>query len=182
MKSFLKFLYEMSIRDAEIILKLSANWTSSDLKQSYRTLSQKHHPDKGGSLKMMKQINIARGVLKGKRNNTPSITKPTYTSGSIIQFIIDDLHAQIIHGSYYIPINEPDMFIRITKDTWGRKINWTVEEIYTIKGNNMQIISMTSLENLPNTEETKKLFYKMSMSGKTTIEDMIDKIKRSKTR
>lgn len=66
MKTFKQFLLEMSTDDALKVFDLQGkSYSQETLKQAYKTLALKHHPDKGGSLEMMKQVNAAYDMLKG---------------------------------------------------------------------------------------------------------------------
>ena len=65
----------MSASEAEQILGLSGRYSASEVKSSYRKMSLKHHPDKGGSTEMMKKVNAAYEMLKkgsSSRNSRPS--------------------------------------------------------------------------------------------------------------
>jgi len=53
------FLIEMSASEAEQILGLSGSYSAAQVKSSYKKMSLKHHPDKGGSTEMMKKVNAA---------------------------------------------------------------------------------------------------------------------------
>ena len=69
------YLIEMSASEAEQILGLSGRYSASEVKSSYRKMSLKHHPDKGGSTEMMKKVNAAYEMLKkgsSSRNSRPS--------------------------------------------------------------------------------------------------------------
>jgi hypothetical protein len=54
----------MSSSQARQILALPLGWSKSDLKQAFRTLAKKNHPDAGGDLETMKSVNAAYNVLK----------------------------------------------------------------------------------------------------------------------
>ena len=69
------FLIEMSSSEAEQILGLSGSYSAAQVKSSYRKMSLKHHPDRGGSTEMMKKVNAAYEMLKkgsSSRNSRPS--------------------------------------------------------------------------------------------------------------
>ena len=69
------FLIEMSASEAEQILGLSGRYSAAEVKSSYRKMSLKHHPDKGGSTEMMKKVNAAYEMLKkgsSSRSSRPS--------------------------------------------------------------------------------------------------------------
>ena len=46
------------------VLGLEKNASADDIKKAYRTLANKHHPDKGGNLKTMQEINVEYDMLK----------------------------------------------------------------------------------------------------------------------
>ena len=54
------YLIEMSASEAEQILGLSGKYSAAQVKSSYRKMSLKHHPDRGGSTEMMKKVNVRR--------------------------------------------------------------------------------------------------------------------------
>ena len=66
------YLIEMSASEAEQILGLSGRYTSAQVKSSYRKMSLKHHPDKGGSTEMMKKVNAAYEILKKGSSSSSS--------------------------------------------------------------------------------------------------------------
>ena len=69
------YLIEMSASEAEQILGLSGRYSASEVKSSYRKMSLKHHPDRGGSTEMMKKVNAAYEMLKkgsSSRSSSPS--------------------------------------------------------------------------------------------------------------
>lgn len=66
MKTFKQFLLEMSVDDALRVFGLQGkSYTGETIKQTYKSLAMQHHPDRGGSLEMMKQVNAAYDLLKG---------------------------------------------------------------------------------------------------------------------
>jgi len=54
----------MKIEDAAKILGLDGEITIDEVKTAYRKACSKYHPDKGGSLEMMKAVNLAYEALK----------------------------------------------------------------------------------------------------------------------
>ena len=64
MKSFKRFLIEMSIIDARKVFGFKTKFTEKELKSKYRKLSSENHPDKGGSTEVMQSINVAYELLK----------------------------------------------------------------------------------------------------------------------
>ncbi len=55
----------MTKPEAEKLFSLSGGYEATDVKKAYKTMSSKHHPDKGGDVEMMKSINKAWDLLKG---------------------------------------------------------------------------------------------------------------------
>ena len=66
------YLIEMSASEAEQILGLSGRYSAAEVKSSYRKMSLKHHPDKGGSTEMMKKVNAAYEMLKKGSSSSSS--------------------------------------------------------------------------------------------------------------
>ena len=66
------FLIEMSSSEAEQILGLSGSYSAAQVKSSYRKMSLKHHPDRGGSTEMMKKVNAAYEMLKKGSSSSSS--------------------------------------------------------------------------------------------------------------
>ena len=64
MQSFIDFLVESQISDAEKVLGLSGDYTEQDVKSAYRRASSKAHPDKGGSTELQQKVNSAYELLK----------------------------------------------------------------------------------------------------------------------
>ena len=76
MKTFREFLEEMSVSDAYRVFGLSSrqNISPIDLKKRYKNLALKNHPDRGGDLKAMQDINVAFEVLS---QNLSKSSKPS---------------------------------------------------------------------------------------------------------
>lgn len=74
MKTFVDFLLEatMTTSDALKTLGLSSNFTPDQLKAAYKRMAIANHPDKGGSVIAMQQINLARDVLANPAANQSS--------------------------------------------------------------------------------------------------------------
>ena len=66
MHSFKDYLLEttMTTSLAKEVLGLTGAYTADDVKKAYQTASNKHHPDKGGDVEMMKKVNVAYKMLK----------------------------------------------------------------------------------------------------------------------
>ena len=61
-------------KDPYQILKVNPSAKLEDIKQAYRKLVKIHHPDKGGDVKTMLEINAAWEVLK-KKHKTLNLDK-----------------------------------------------------------------------------------------------------------
>lgn len=68
------------------LFKLKDGWTKADLKKEYRRLSSKYHPDKGGDVEKMQEVNVAYEYLKENvgisLNKKPQKKKPQKKSQS----------------------------------------------------------------------------------------------------
>ena len=67
----------MNEEQARKLLGLPLDYTAEDIKHSHKQLALQHHPDKGGSVEDMKQLNIAKDVLLERRK--PDYEQPTRT-------------------------------------------------------------------------------------------------------
>mgnify|MGYP002659290970 FL=1 len=56
----------MNYNDALNLFGLTGGFTEENLRKKYFEFSKKYHPDMGGSDEMMKKVNAAYAVLKGK--------------------------------------------------------------------------------------------------------------------
>ena len=88
------FLIEMSASEAEQILGLSGRYSAAEVKSSYRKMSLKHHPDKGGSTEMMKKVNAAYEMLK-KGSSSSRNSRPSRSSSESRGDIIDNVEKQL---------------------------------------------------------------------------------------
>ncbi len=77
MKSFKKYLTELTKQESESLFSLSGGYAAADVKLAYKKMSMLHHPDKGGDVEMMKKVNAAWKTLKG---NTKSGGTDTYNA------------------------------------------------------------------------------------------------------
>ena len=64
MGKFRDYLFEMSIRDAELVLGLSSTYSQDDVKTAYKLKAKENHPDLGGSVEDMQNVNSAYELLK----------------------------------------------------------------------------------------------------------------------
>ncbi len=65
----LRLFLSMSLSDAKVVLGFppNSNPTPAEVSKAYRTKSFENHPDRGGSSKKMVEINVAKDILQGKR-------------------------------------------------------------------------------------------------------------------
>ena len=49
-----------------VILGLSLDASEEQIRKAYKTLSLRHHPDRGGDEELMKKINVSYDVLKNE--------------------------------------------------------------------------------------------------------------------
>ncbi len=61
---------QMSISDAVSALGLENSYSPEEVKSAYKKKAKENHPDVGGSVEMMKKINNAYELLKGKKSNS----------------------------------------------------------------------------------------------------------------
>ena len=66
MKSFKKYLTELTKQESESLFGLAGGYTPTEVKTAYKKMSMLHHPDKGGDVEMMKKVNAAWKTLKGE--------------------------------------------------------------------------------------------------------------------
>ena len=90
------YLIEMSASEAEQILGLSGRYSAAQVKSSYRKMSLKHHPDKGGSTEMMKKVNAAYEMLKkGSSSSSSRNSRPSRSSSESKGDIMDNLEKHL---------------------------------------------------------------------------------------
>jgi curved DNA-binding protein CbpA len=75
MKTFKDYLLEttMTLPLAKEVLGLTGAYTSDDVKKAYQLASNKHHPDKGGDVEVMKKVNVAYQMLKSTSAGSSAI-------------------------------------------------------------------------------------------------------------
>jgi hypothetical protein len=71
-KRYIKFFEKMTSQEAMKIFGIEIVHDSNELKNLYRNLSLKNHPDKGGNLEKMQDINQAYDILKQIRSSSKS--------------------------------------------------------------------------------------------------------------
>lgn len=89
----------------------SGNETLEELKKKYRELSKKHHPDLGGNIEIMKQINneydlvfeIAKGKHNSNRENKHTKETPEQTREFISKIMfLNDIEIEICGSWVYL--------------------------------------------------------------------------------
>jgi curved DNA-binding protein CbpA len=172
MKTFLNFLIEaaMSTPDALKTLGLSSNYTDDQLKTAYKKMAVANHPDKGGSVAKMQQINVARDVLSNPTANqtsnrndyededdtySPYPQTRTITSTLAFSFFREQLNAEVrskigegqirvplmSRGSQYKRNNNP-VIILIQRQTNMLGTEYDVRGIYeaTLNGKGLKLL------------------------------------------
>lgn len=73
----------MNLAEALDVLELAPGYTEADVKKAYRRLAFQHHPDRGGFLQKMVQINLAYEVITqpGRSPTRPESRQVVYTGG-----------------------------------------------------------------------------------------------------
>ena len=66
-----KLFESMSVEQAKSILGISGEVTPEEVKKAYKAKAREHHPDMGGDVEMMKQVNIAYDKLKDYKEKSP---------------------------------------------------------------------------------------------------------------
>jgi hypothetical protein len=109
MKRFMQYLIEatMTTSDALKVLKLTPHFTPDQLKDAYKKAAIANHPDKGGSVAKMQQINVARDILANSGHDsheeprkddgygTPYPQEPDIRYMMVYQMFRSDLNADI---------------------------------------------------------------------------------------
>jgi curved DNA-binding protein CbpA len=76
----------MTVDNAYRILELKSTCTDEEISKSFKKMSMKHHPDKGGNPENFKLIVEARDVLK-TRNQTIELNGRVYTQKQYESFL-----------------------------------------------------------------------------------------------
>lgn len=121
--SFKEFLLteKMNRNEAEKILGLSGNYTEEEMLKRHKSLIQKNHPDRGGSLELSKQLNSARDALKG-------LSRTSGRSGSVNW---DEIHAKYQQLAKDVSADlqrkyQPQNFVDYFEEFFGKKFNHTM--------------------------------------------------------
>ena len=127
MKTFKDYLLEttMTLPLAKEVLGLTGAYTADDVKKAYQTASNKHHPDKGGDVEMMKKVNVAYRMLKktsgtgtssvGDHNKFWADIGEKYTK--IATYVDKDLKSKF----------NPKVYTDYFEKTFGQKFKATVD-------------------------------------------------------
>jgi curved DNA-binding protein CbpA len=118
MYSFKDYLLEttMTLPLAKEVLGLSGTYTADDVKKAYQVASNKHHPDKGGDVEMMKKVNVAYKMLKstsGKGGVDWDAIAEKYKKHA--DFVEKDLKSKF----------KPEIFANYFEKLFGQKFNVT---------------------------------------------------------
>ena len=143
-------------KDPYQVLKVHPSTKLEDIKKAYRKLVKIHHPDKGGDIKFMLEINAAWELLKKKHknlnlnpiNNSKVINRNEYQKGTTnsskseeiknwfknIYFPIDKLLGQIINPlSSKIRDLSADPYDQLLMDTFCEYLEKSKNKIKKIK-------------------------------------------------
>ena len=104
----------MNYNDALNLFGLTGGFTEESLRKKYFEFSKKYHPDMGGSDEMMKKVNAAYAVLKGKSTNydltyfnslkeklQKFVSKKVYESGSAEYECVNKIN-ELVNSFAYI--------------------------------------------------------------------------------
>lgn len=119
-----QYLYEMSVTQALAVFGLDATIDPEELKKRHRELAMRHHPDKGGSLEMMKSVNAAYDVLKHQK-----------AAIKTNRFDWDALHAQYRQMGAAIKMQilskfQPDIFCKYFESVTGKEFDWSFRRVF----------------------------------------------------
>lgn len=114
----------MTQQEALKVMGLSAGYTADDLKKKYRELSMQNHPDKGGDVEIMKQINAANDVLKtgGTGGGTGKVDwkeinrKYDEAAERVRSLIIDRFKAEVF-TKYFNTLSGKEFDVKVTDDS-----------------------------------------------------------------
>jgi curved DNA-binding protein CbpA len=109
-KNFIELLKEMSLPDAVKIFGIPPDKIGDQeyLKKTYRELALNNHPDRGGSLDMMKNINAAYDVLKkSKIEQVSTASNMSYKEREEIKYRYATMIKTSLMSSY-----RPDLFMK----------------------------------------------------------------------
>lgn len=125
--NFKTFLFEMSSSEALSFFSLKSDATQDEIKNRFRELSKKHHPDLGGSEEMMKKVNDAYATLKKYKGSSSSSKfdwdKMYKEYRELGEAILKDLHSKF----------KKDLFISYFKEMTGEEIEFNMLREYPAK-------------------------------------------------
>lgn len=107
MKSFKRFITEMSMADAMQVLDVTPDIDLAGLKKQFRRKASQYHPDKGGSKEEMQKVNDAYETLK---DNIGKMTKALdrkaereeeqRKSREVMGSVLTDMKMRFVHKAY----------------------------------------------------------------------------------
>ena len=114
----------MTVDQALVILGLKADTDKDEIKKRHRELAMQHHPDKGGSVEMMKDINAAADVLKNFRGLVKSD-----------KFDWEAVHAKYRQMGHAIKMQilskfQPDVFCKYFESVTGKEFDWSFKSVF----------------------------------------------------
>lgn len=146
MKSYKQFLNEaiISLPNAMKLFGLKQGYSKADLKKAYSNMARKHHPDLGGSAKMMSTINVANEVLAsntdmltGREAMRASMDASREKTERANEFIRKDINAKFnpsVYTTYFKEIFGKDFTYKVTEtgdkyDTYvGLRVHFEADE------------------------------------------------------
>lgn len=146
-----KLLLEMSLSDAKALFGFSDSYTQDEVNKKYKSLAIKFHPDKGGTVKQMQDLNVAKELLmKNSTNVKTSNGKATNSTNNddykffkdvtikLCKEYMDNLDPKI-YAEYFKSIFKTDFNYEVTKNDDG-VIFYGVKVKYHSKDNQKIII------------------------------------------
>jgi len=98
-------------------LELTPNCTDEEIKQKYRSMAQKHHPDKGGDEERFKRIKLAYEVLSNpNRRKEYDETGKYYEDATIRSQALERLSNMVSHFTHQINPEFDDLILKMKND------------------------------------------------------------------
>lgn len=131
MLSFKEFLIEakMTPKEAYSILGIDGDTTEQELKKIFRKLSIEHHPDQGGDINKMQQINLAYEVAKKSLGGGSTKSRSD---------IWDEIHEKTRQGlrRFLSDVDikfKPDNYKRYFEEIFNKQFNYEIKTSPTSK-------------------------------------------------
>jgi hypothetical protein len=103
----------MSRMEAAQILGVSDNASQQDIEKAWKQKAFESHPDRGGSLEDMKNINIARDILLNKRED--DFESPNYESSPTEEEVRAEQYREYLNNNVFNSQEWQDLFKHIPK-------------------------------------------------------------------